>query len=69
MVRWGRPEECPDKFAALIADKTRAVHLEIIGDPALNMAAFGGVAVAVGNFAWGYGRNPLLTEPNFSSTA
>ena len=115
-VRFTSSEERPDEFAALIDDKTRAVYLETIGNPALNIPDFEGVAAAAhaqgvavivdntfgaggyyaqplrwganiivesvskwigghgngiggivvdgGNFDWGSGRYPLMTEPS-----
>ena len=36
--------ETPEEFAALIDDQTRAVYLETIGNPALNIADFEGIA-------------------------
>lgn len=115
-VRFTSAEERPDEFAALIDDRTRAVYLETIGNPALNIPDFqaiagaahaqgvavivdntfgaggyycqplkhganilvesaskwigghgngiGGVLVDGGNFDWGNGRYPLMTEPS-----
>ena len=115
-VRFTSSEERPDEFAALIDDKTRAVYLETIGNPALNIPDFEGVAAAAhargvavivdntfgaggyyaqplrwganiivesvskwigghgngiggivvdgGNFDWGNGRYPLMTDPS-----
>ncbi|UBV41603.1 aminotransferase class I/II-fold pyridoxal phosphate-dependent enzyme [Deinococcus taeanensis] len=115
-VRFTSREERPEEFAALIDDRTRAVYLETIGNPALNVPDFeaiaaaahalgvavfvdntfgaggyycqplrhganvvlhsaskwigghgngiGGVIVDGGNFDWGNGRYPLVTEPS-----
>lgn len=115
-VRFTSKDEKPEEFAALIDDKTRAVYLETIGNPALNIPDFeaiaaaahakgvavivdntfgaggyfcqplkhganivthsaskwigghgngiGGVIVDGGNFDWGNGRYPLMTEPS-----
>ena len=43
-VRFTGREERPEDFAALIDDRTRAVYLETIGNPALNVPDFEGVA-------------------------
>jgi O-acetylhomoserine (thiol)-lyase len=45
-VRFTSSEEKPEEFTALIDDKTRAVYLETIGNPALNIPDFEGVAAA-----------------------
>lgn len=45
-VRFTSGQETPEEFAALIDDKTRAVYLETIGNPALNVPDFEGVAGA-----------------------
>ncbi len=69
-VRFTSGEEKPEEFAALIDDKTRAVYLETIGNPALNIPDFEaisaaahekGVAVIVDNTfgAGGYFCQPL----------
>ncbi|GGL67857.1 O-acetylhomoserine (thiol)-lyase [Deinococcus aerolatus] len=115
-VRFTGKDERPEEFAALIDDQTRAVYLETIGNPALNIPDFeaiaavahargvavfvdntfgaggyycqplthganvivasaskwigghgngiGGVIVDGGNFDWGNGRYPLMTEPS-----
>ncbi|WP_412028887.1 O-acetylhomoserine aminocarboxypropyltransferase/cysteine synthase family protein [Deinococcus yunweiensis] len=115
-VRFTSRAEKPEDFAALIDDKTRAVYLETIGNPALNIPDFeaiaaaahaqgvavlvdntfgaggyycqplkhganvvlhsaskwigghgngiGGIIVDGGNFDWGNGRYPLMTEPS-----
>lgn len=115
-VRFTSKDERPEEFAALIDDKTRAVYLETIGNPALNIPDFEGIAAAAhakgvamivdntfgaggfycqplkhganvvvesaskwigghgngiggvivdgGNFDWGNGRYPLMTEPS-----
>ncbi|WP_092263894.1 O-acetylhomoserine aminocarboxypropyltransferase/cysteine synthase family protein [Deinococcus reticulitermitis] len=115
-VRFTGQDERPEEFAALIDDRTRAVYLETIGNPALNIPDFeavaaaahaqgvavvvdntfgaggyycqplrhganivthsaskwigghgsgiGGVIVDGGNFDWGGGRYPLMTEPS-----
>ncbi|AKH18065.1 O-acetylhomoserine aminocarboxypropyltransferase/cysteine synthase family protein [Deinococcus soli (ex Cha et al. 2016)] len=115
-VRFTSRDERPEEFAALIDDRTRAVYLETIGNPALNIPDFeaiaaaahaqgvavivdntfgaggyycqplrhgadvvlhsaskwigghgngiGGVIVDGGNFDWGNGRYPLMTEPS-----
>ena len=115
-VRFTSSEERPEEFAALIDDHTRAVYLETIGNPALNVPDFegvaaaahaqgvavivdntfgaggyyaqpirwganvlvesaskwigghgngiGGVVVDAGNFDWGNGRYPLMTDPS-----
>ncbi|AWN23119.1 bifunctional O-acetylhomoserine aminocarboxypropyltransferase/cysteine synthase [Deinococcus irradiatisoli] len=69
-VRFTSGEERAEEFAALIDDKTRAVYLETIGNPALNIPDFEaiaeaahaqGVAVIVDNTfgAGGYFAQPL----------
>ncbi|AZI41819.1 aminotransferase class V-fold PLP-dependent enzyme [Deinococcus psychrotolerans] len=69
-VRFTSGEERAEEFAALIDDKTRAVYLETIGNPALNIPDFEsisaaahakGVAVIVDNTfgAGGYFCQPL----------
>ncbi|WP_161882532.1 O-acetylhomoserine aminocarboxypropyltransferase/cysteine synthase family protein [Deinococcus alpinitundrae] len=69
-VRFTSSQETPEEFAALIDDKTRAVYLETIGNPALNVPDFEpiaaaahaqGVAVIVDNTfgAGGYFCQPL----------
>ncbi|CAM3067607.1 O-acetylhomoserine aminocarboxypropyltransferase/cysteine synthase family protein [Deinococcus radiodurans] len=115
-VRFTSKDERPEEFAALIDERTRAVYLETIGNPALNIPDFegvakvahehgvavvvdntfgaggyycqplrhganivlhsaskwigghgngiGGVIVDGGNFDWGSGRYPLMTEPS-----
>ncbi|GHF32556.1 O-acetylhomoserine (thiol)-lyase [Deinococcus metalli] len=115
-VRFTSGAERPEEFAALIDDNTRAVYLETIGNPALNIPDFeaiaaaahaqgvavlvdntfgaggyycqplkhganvvlhsaskwigghgngiGGIIVDGGNFDWGNGRYPLMTEPS-----
>lgn len=117
-VRFTSHKERPEEFAELIDDNTRAVYLETIGNPALNVPDFEGIAAAAhsknvavivdntfgaggfyfqplkhganvvvhsaskwigghgngigglivdgGNFDWGNGRYPLLTEPTDS---
>ncbi|WP_291429688.1 aminotransferase class V-fold PLP-dependent enzyme [Deinococcus sp.] len=45
-VRFTSREERPEEFTALIDDHTRAVYLETIGNPALNVPDFGGIAAA-----------------------
>jgi O-acetylhomoserine (thiol)-lyase len=74
-VRFTSPEERPEEFSALIDDHTRAVYLETIGNPALNIpdfvaiaaaAAAKGVAVLVDNTfgAGGYYAQPLKHGAN-----
>ena len=74
-VRFTGSDENPEDFARLIDDKTRAVYLETIGNPALNIpdfeaiaaAAHGrGVAVVVDNTfgAGGYYCQPLKHGAN-----
>lgn len=115
-VRFTSKDERPEEFAALIDENTRAVFLETIGNPALNIPDFEGIAAAAhakgvavivdntfgaggyfcqpfkyganvivhsaskwigghgngiggvivdgGNFDWGNGRYPLMTEPS-----
>jgi O-acetylhomoserine (thiol)-lyase len=46
-VRFTSPDERPEEFVALIDDKTRAVYLETIGNPALNIPDFEAIAAAV----------------------
>ena len=43
-VRFTSQDERPEEFAALIDERTRAVYLETIGNPALNIPDFEGVA-------------------------
>ena len=43
-VKFTSSAETPEEFAALIDDHTRAVYLETIGNPALNIADFEGIA-------------------------
>lgn len=43
-VKFTSSHETPEEFAALIDDHTRAVYLETIGNPALNIADFEGIA-------------------------
>ena len=43
-VRFTSSEERPEEFAALIDDRTRAVYLETIGNPALNVPDLGAIA-------------------------
>jgi len=45
-VKFTSSAETPEEFAALIDDHTRAVYLETIGNPALNIADFEGIAAA-----------------------
>ncbi|GAA5532108.1 O-acetylhomoserine aminocarboxypropyltransferase/cysteine synthase [Deinococcus aluminii] len=45
-VRFTSKDERPEEFAALIDDRTRAVYLETIGNPALNIPDFEGIAAA-----------------------
>ncbi|MGI8747169.1 MAG: O-acetylhomoserine aminocarboxypropyltransferase/cysteine synthase family protein [Deinococcus sp.] len=45
-VRFTGGDENPDDFARLIDDKTRAVYLETIGNPALNIPDFEAIAAA-----------------------
>jgi O-acetylhomoserine (thiol)-lyase len=68
-VKFTSGEERPEEFAALIDDKTRAVYLETIGNPALNIADFEaiaavaaerGVAVVVDNT---FGMGGYLFKP------
>ncbi len=68
-VRFTSPEERPEEFAALINDKTRAVYLESLGNPALNIPDFEavaaeaharGVAVVVDNT---FGQGGYLVRP------
>ncbi|MFC4452252.1 O-acetylhomoserine aminocarboxypropyltransferase/cysteine synthase family protein [Deinococcus sonorensis] len=74
-VRFTGSEERPEEFAALIDDRTRAVYLETIGNPALNIPDFQaiadvahaqGVAVVVDNTfgAGGYYAQPLKWGAN-----
>ncbi|WP_425146097.1 O-acetylhomoserine aminocarboxypropyltransferase/cysteine synthase family protein [Deinococcus sp.] len=74
-VRFTSSEERPDEFAALIDAHTRAVYLETIGNPALNIPDFEsvaaaahakGVAVIVDNTfgAGGYYAQPLKWGAN-----
>ena len=74
-VRFTGSDERPEDFAALIDDKTRAVYLETIGNPALNIPDFEaiaeaahakGVAVVVDNTfgAGGYYFQPLKHGAN-----
>jgi len=46
-VRFTSSDERPEEFAALIDDRTRAVYLESIGNPALNIPDFEAIAAAV----------------------
>lgn len=68
-VRFTSPEERPEEFAALINNKTRAVYLESLGNPALNIPDFEavareaharGVAVVVDNT---FGQGGYLIRP------
>lgn len=45
-VRFTSREERPEEFTALIDDRTRAVYLETIGNPALNIPDFEAIAAA-----------------------
>lgn len=45
-VRFTSREERPEEFTALIDDRTRAVYLETIGNPALNVPDFEAIAAA-----------------------
>ncbi|PNY80109.1 O-acetylhomoserine aminocarboxypropyltransferase/cysteine synthase family protein [Deinococcus koreensis] len=45
-VRFTGKDERPEDFAALIDDQTRAVYLETIGNPALNVPDFEAIAAA-----------------------
>ncbi|WP_221088340.1 O-acetylhomoserine aminocarboxypropyltransferase/cysteine synthase family protein [Deinococcus aquaedulcis] len=74
-VRFTSREERPEEFAALIDERTRAVYLETIGNPALNVPDFEaiaaaahaqGVAVVVDNTfgAGGYFCQPLKHGAN-----
>jgi O-acetylhomoserine (thiol)-lyase len=68
-VKFTSPEERPEEFAALIDERTRAVYLETIGNPALNIPDFQaiadaahakGVAVIVDNT---FGMGGYLVQP------
>jgi O-acetylhomoserine (thiol)-lyase len=68
-VKFTSPEERPEEFAALIDEHTRAVYLETIGNPALNIPDFQaiadaahakGVAVIVDNT---FGMGGYLVQP------
>ena len=68
-VKFTSPEERPEEFAALIDDHTKAVYLETIGNPALNIPDFQaiadaahakGVAVIVDNT---FGMGGYLVQP------
>jgi O-acetylhomoserine (thiol)-lyase len=68
-VKFTSPEERPEEFAALIDERTKAVYLETIGNPALNIPDFQaiadaahakGVAVIVDNT---FGMGGYLVQP------
>ncbi|WP_027483756.1 O-acetylhomoserine aminocarboxypropyltransferase/cysteine synthase family protein [Deinococcus pimensis] len=68
-VRFTSPEERPEEFAALVDDRTRALYVESLGNPALNIPDFDaigavardlGVAFVVDNT---FGQGGYLLRP------